>query len=256
MRHRVAVLTSTAPRHRYFVAAIRKHFEVTVALHQPKKAKSYMSADVSDEMRSHFKRLISAEYDEFTPRLGSEELVQLREVVDINDPNLVNEVRETRIDAVCLFGTAILNSIWLTSFPGRIVNLHLGLSPFYRGTATLFWPFEQGELECVGTTIHLATEKVDAGAILRRIKADPKVGEDYYSLSNRLIRRSIDEMPGTVADFLSGRIIPQNQDFADSKLFRRRDFTDAALRRMLSQFGEKFSAEQIARAEKSPKCRC
>jgi len=256
MPRRVAVITSTEPRHRYFLAAMRRHFEVIVTLHQPKKSRSPDSHDISDEMRRHFERLISAEYDEFSSRLGSEDLIELREVIDINDPNLVNEVKSNRIDAVCLFGTAILKPIWLATFPDRIVNLHLGLSPFYRGTATLFWPFEQGELECVGATIHLAAEKVDAGPILRRIKADPVVGENYYSLSNRLIRRSIDETPQTIEDFLSGRIIPQKQDFSDSKLFRRRDFTDAALRHMLSQFGKELNAEQIARAENSSRCRC
>ena len=256
MRLKVAVLTSTFPRHRYFLMTMRQRFDVNVALHQPKNAAAHTELEVSNLMRRHFARLIESEREEFLPRLGSDADGELQNVFDINDPQLVDQVWARGVDAICLFGTAILKAGWLAAFPNRIVNLHLGLSPFYRGTATLFWPFAEGELECVGTTIHLAAAKVDAGPIIRRIKADPQVGDDYYVLTNRLIRRSIDSMPDAIEDVVAGRITPQEQDFTISKLFRRADFTEAALQRMLSQFGSKLSAEQIARAEISKKCCC
>jgi methionyl-tRNA formyltransferase len=254
MRLKVAVLTSTFPRHRYFLMTVRRQFDVAIALHQPKRPALGTESKMSDLMRRHFQRLIESEREEFLPRLGREADGGLRAAADINDPELVDEARAEGIDVVCLFGTAILKAGWLDAFPNRIINLHLGLSPFYRGSATLFWPCAEGELECVGTTIHLAAPKVDAGAILQRIKADPIPGDDYYTLTNRLIRQSIDVMPDTIEKFMTGQITPQPQDFIHSKLFRRVDFTEAALRRMLSQFGAAITPEQIEYAASSNKC--
>jgi methionyl-tRNA formyltransferase len=251
---KVAVLTSTFPRHRYFLLTMRQRFDVAAALHQSKAAGPQEQAETPESIRHHFQKLIEGERKEFLPRLGTDADSDLRSVTEINDPQLVSDVSAAGVDIVCLFGTAILKSAWLSAFPRRIVNLHLGLSPFYRGAATLFWPFAEGELECAGTTIHLAAPKVDAGPILKRIKADPKIGDDYYTLTNRLIRRSIDAMPDAIEQFVAGSIIPQHQDLTISKLFRRADFTEAALQRMLSQFGSPLTAEQIVLSENSNKC--
>ncbi|NCA21623.1 MAG: hypothetical protein EBS86_10860, partial [Crocinitomicaceae bacterium] len=122
--------------------------------------------------------------------------------------------------------------------PGKIINLHLGLSPFYRGSATLFWPFVNRELEYLGTTIHLATSKVDAGEILARIYSDLRAGDAYYDITSRLIRESIDQFPQVVFDYLEGRIRPTRQEDFASRVYRKADFTQVALQQALDYIGE------------------
>ena len=50
-------------------------------------------------------------------------------------------------DVVLVFGTGILREALLSAFPGRLINIHLGLSPYYRGAGTNFWPLVNGEPE-------------------------------------------------------------------------------------------------------------
>ena len=45
------------------------------------------------------------------------------------------------------------------------INIHLGISPYYRGTATTFWPIYDNNYEYVGGTIHSLINKLDAGRI-------------------------------------------------------------------------------------------
>ena len=45
-------------------------------------------------------------------------------------------------DVVLVFGTGLLKAPLIGAFPGRIINIHLGLSPYYRGAGTNFWPLE------------------------------------------------------------------------------------------------------------------
>jgi phosphoribosylglycinamide formyltransferase 1 len=254
---RAAVLTSTSLRHRYFLQQIKRKFDVRISLHEPKRSMAYKDAsEESEAVRVHFEKLAESEQSEFKSRIDPANGNQIEVVDDINNSALIDRARQQNIDVIFLFGTAVLGYEWLDAFHGRIINLHLGLSPFYRGTATLFWPIANGEIECVGATIHLATERVDAGGILRRIKAELRVGDDYYTLTTRLIRRAIDAVPQTASDYLSARILPIDQAFEASKTYRRLDFNAAALTRALSLIGSGLTTDQIAAANASSKCVC
>jgi methionyl-tRNA formyltransferase len=178
-------------------------------------------------------------------------------VENINAKEVVNFARNISPDVICLFGTSILNKDWLDAFPSKIINLHLGLSPFYRGSATLFWPFYYQELSCVGSTIHLAIDKVDAGAILKRIKATFVHGDSYYDITTRLIRDSIDAFPSIVKNYLDGKIIPISQEGIDGRLMRKADFCEKALVKVLDYVGDKgISVEMIDHISKLKKCHC
>jgi methionyl-tRNA formyltransferase len=248
---RVAVLTSTSLRHRYFLKTIEDAFEVVAALTQPKTAYYADKQEESAAIAAHFAALAKAEREHFpdvTPK------ARIDNVADINDAANVGLAKGA--DYILLFGTSILKPVWLEAFPDRIINLHLGLSPFYRGTATLFWPAVNDEIECMGTTIHLAVQKVDAGNILRRVKIAPREGDSYYDLSTRLIRASIDAIPQTVRDYAEGRITPVGQDLTLSKTYRKRDFSEEALKKALSAFGNGLTSAQISRIANSSRCAC
>lgn len=247
------VLTSNNLRHRYFANTIARAFDTPVMLAEAKKNYYSVQREESVLVRKHFDAIGAAE----TKWFGSAASVAtpvVREVPDINDPGLVEWAVGERYDVVCLFGTAILNGVWLEAFQ-KIVNLHLGLSPFYRGSATLFWPFVNHELEFLGTTIHLATAKVDAGEILARIDPDLRVGETYYDITSRLIRDSIDRFPSVVKDYLEGRTQPAPQEAIAGKLYRKADFSEAALLSAFAYAGNGLTEAELKRIEAQRQCR-
>ena len=57
----------------------------------------------------------------------------------------------------------------------RAVNIHMGVSPFYRGSATNFWAAYDGKYDLVGATIHLLSAGLDSGPMLFHAlpKAEP-----------------------------------------------------------------------------------
>lgn len=253
MSIRAAVLTSSAPRHRHFAATMARHFDLRLVLRQDKSAHR-REATSSEAIRRHFAALDEEELRTFPGDAWPSPAPM--DVSDINDPTLAARARAEGVEVVLLFGTAILGPPWLETFPGRIVNLHLGLSPFYRGSATLFWPFAQGELECVGTTIHLAVARVDAGPILARTRPALRAGDTYYTITNRLIRASVDRMPGVVHGFLRGEVVPAPQEVAPGRAWRRADFDEAALARALAVVGPGLTEADVRRVQGSARCRC
>ena len=46
------------------------------------------------------------------------------------------------------------------------INIHLGISPYYRGSGTTFWPVYDKNYKYVGATIHKLVKKLDAGKII------------------------------------------------------------------------------------------
>lgn len=251
---RVAILTSTAPRHQYFAMIMAKAFDASLLVTQEKQKYYNDQISSSELIQQHFRDLRAAEAAEFSPRITT--TPDITSVSDINDPVLIDLAKSYDVEAVMLFGTSILQNGWLMAFPDRVFNLHLGLSPYYRGSATLFWPFVNGELECLGTTIHLAVAKVDAGPILAQIKADFVPGDTYYSITNRLIRASIDMMPNVVRDYIAGVLLPVEQPSAISRAWRKADFTEEALRQALNFTGPGLTSSQIEQIAMSKKCPC
>lgn len=158
------------------------------------------------------------------------------------------------LDLICLFGTAILKSSWLHAFSSTVVNLHLGLSPYYRGSATLFWPFVFRELQYLGTTIHLASKKVDAGAILHRITARLLPGDDYYTITNRFIRDSIDAFPEISESYLTCALTPKQQEPIPGRLCKKADFNEEAPKAALGYVAGGLTSDEIRRIEGS-RCR-
>ena len=65
--------------------------------------------------------------------------------------------------------------------------MHLGLSPYYRGSGTNFWPLVDRLPECVGVTIHLAIPSVDAGPILTQVRPDIEPTDRAHEIGSRAI---------------------------------------------------------------------
>jgi folate-dependent phosphoribosylglycinamide formyltransferase PurN len=241
---KVVILTSDSLRHKYFIKKISEYFDVIDIFSQKKK--NYYTKR-TPFIQEHFDKLSKTEkiffeddYDNFS----------IKKVENINDMDLVKEVINKKPDFIALFGTSILKDIWLDNFENKIINLHLGLSPFYRGSGTLFWPFYYDEIECIGATIHLARKKVDSGEILARIKSDIEENDNYYTLNYKTIKKAINVYPKVVNDYLDEKIIPLKQNINNSKVFKKKDFNEEALKKVLEKYGTKI------KYRKEGKCNC
>lgn len=233
------ILTSNSARHIYFVNAMARTFEVRGIISEPKAGYFEQQLDASALVREHFANLAKYEKQYLGAFASFPEAPTL--FIDkkgINEASTIAWARQHAADVVLLFGTGILSDEWLASHDRRIVNLHLGYSPRYRGSATLFWPFANDELDFVGATIHVAERKVDAGAILQIVTPDIMEHDHYYDISNKTIKKAIDAMPGVVNAYLENRLPPVVQDAAQQKFcYRKKDFTEAVLRRVLDKYG-------------------
>ena len=213
-------------------------FEVTNLISEPKHDYFVTQQSASELVRTHFSNLRKFEsqyFADFTDwPTASSRMIPKRE---INNIEHIDWVKASAPDCVLLFGTGILSDEWVNAFPNRIINLHLGSSPRYRGSATLFWPFVNREIDYVAATIHLAVQKVDAGPILDWVKPQIAPSDHYYDITNKTIKSAIGVLPQIVSDYLRGELEPVEQDLTQQAfLYKRRDFSAEVLKQVLDRY--------------------
>jgi methionyl-tRNA formyltransferase len=92
----------------------------------------------------------------------------VREVANINDRAVIEEVRATRPEILLSFSATQRFSDALIGTPSRCaINAHYALLPGYAGLSPYYWYLHQQEKEC-GVTLHQIVSKLDAGPIIEQ----------------------------------------------------------------------------------------
>lgn len=105
--------------------------------------------------------------------------IDILEVENVNSEEVRNFLLQKSPQLVIVSGAPLLKKRILKAAEGRVINLHPGLAPQYRGRYGSFWPIYNKEPELVGVTVHFVDEGIDTGAILLQQQVD-------YELSDTL----------------------------------------------------------------------
>ena len=236
---KVVILTGNKVRHKYFVNVMKEKFDVIGSIFEPHYDYFNLQREESALVRKHFKNLDKYEKTYLDSDLDYSDLNHTEiKAKHINKAENISWVKSLNPDYILLYGTGILSNDWCDRFENRIINLHLGLSPYYRGAATLFWPFYNDELDYLGITIHLATSKVDAGDILDTIKPDIDIKDNYYEITYKLIKKAIDNFSSIVYKYHIGEQKRIIQDVSKQRyLYKKKDFSEKPLTDVLGKYG-------------------
>lgn len=153
---------------------------------------------------------------------------------EINDDNVVNDIISQSPDLLICYGSSLIRSKLLDEFRGRFLNVHLGLSPYYRGAGTNVWPLINGEPEMVGATFMHIDAGIDTGQIIHQIRADIFLGDSPHSIGNRLIASMTESYANLIANFEN--LKDEEQPKSDGKLYLQKDFDHDACHKLYQNF--------------------
>ena len=111
---------------------------------------------------------------------------------EINDEKWVSRIEDINPDYIVSYGCSIVKSRLVKRFAGRFINLHLGLSPYYRGSGTNVWPIINKELTFIGATFMFIDEGIDTGQIIHQLRPNLYLNDNTQTIGNRVIRESIE----------------------------------------------------------------
>ena len=248
---RILMITAASRRHRYAAARLASQLNLVGIVSEDKPGqpatgggdvnRDEMSEQDLADIRRHFAERDAVEDSVFRLDVGLSDVwpdVWLLQVGagEVNSRETFDKVSQLAPDLIVLYGSSIIKPPLLAAWDGRMINLHLGLSPYYRGSGTNFWPLVNRQPELVGATLHLATLKVDGGAILAQVRPEARATDRAHDLGVRTIMAGLDALPSVVTAVADGRVTPQAQDESIGRVFRQRDFNAAALRTMWRHF--------------------
>jgi len=234
---RIGLLTSIEIRHRYFARAICGRFPVVAVVYAkptytPSTVEvSDLTADEETIVVEHFRERERQEQLYFghdAEFVGDSPQCALRNVEAgrLNTCETVTFLESHGVDTVVVFGTDLIRPPLLSVCPGRMVNLHLGLSPYYRGTATNFYPLLNGESEYVGATIHVIDAGVDSGPILRHARPTIVADDKPHTIGCKAIQAGIEAMIAVLERLArDGTIVGVSQwKEPNARLYLRKDY--------------------------------
>jgi folate-dependent phosphoribosylglycinamide formyltransferase PurN len=190
----IVLLTRDSLRHDYFRMAFGLAADIEVLRTYCETSGSQLIQDARERGESirvdHLERRRRSEHDYFAPLLNlAPDRSNPTEIPSgsINDDAKHREIRDLDPDLLVAYGCSIIEDPLLSEYEGRFLNLHLGLSPYYRGTGTNFWPLVNGEPEYVGATFMHIDAGVDTGEIVHQLRARVHPDDGPHDIGNRLI---------------------------------------------------------------------
>lgn len=234
-------------RHRYYCALVSPHVRQVGAVIQkredilPEPPPGISERD-RDNWWRHFGKRDTAEKAYFGQHLKLRDALYLK---NINSPEAADYVREREPELVLIFGTGMIRQPLMSVLPKDAINLHLGLSPRYRGAATLFWPFYFLEPNHAGYTFHRIVAEPDAGEIIHQGRPKMFKTDGLHDVGARAVLYATQDM----IDLLKWRATGIDWKFKrqtnTGKCFLKNDFQPQHLRMIYETFDDDIAAQYL-----------
>lgn len=147
-------------------------------------------------------------------------------------------IKRNLIQIVVMYSFDVILNSTIIDIPNlKIINIHAGKVPSYRGANVLNWAIINGEKE-IGVTVHEAKTQVDSG---------PVIGEWLIPIDNEDTAKSVREkigesvlkhLPQTLSDYFLNKITPRKQSALGIAAYKKRKPEDGI-------FNWSFSDERI-----------
>tara|TARA_B100000886_G_scaffold296523_1_gene223754 strand:- start:8783 stop:9610 length:828 start_codon:yes stop_codon:yes gene_type:complete len=228
--NRTVILTSNRPRHKHLIhkSLSSKYLDVVDIIIEPKiKKRSYKEIYKSNEvMQEWLKNYEIEEKNIFSEEIRNFKFNEIKSG-ELNTGEILEKLKKTKPDILLVFGTGLIKKELIDIIP-IILNLHLGLSPFYRGTATTIWPFINKQPEYNGATILKLDEGIDSGPILKLVLAEYEKFEgsqNIHRINNILNKKAIEVIIQEAESIAKGKkLITIKQNLSLGKLYKNKDF--------------------------------
>ena len=189
---KITIFTSNNLRHNYLINTFSKHFEEIYVFQEtrslfPGQYNSHYSK--SKFIKKYFDKVQKAQLKFF----GNKNFYVNSKNVNIvplsyGDLNLISIEKYPEFfksNHYIVFGSSYIKKGLLKFLKkNKAINIHMGISPYYRGTDCNFWALYDGNFDKVGATIHLLSSKLDGGKIIEYAYPNKKFKNPFdYSMS-------------------------------------------------------------------------
>lgn len=144
----------------------------------------------------------------------------LHHISGINTPEGLQTVSPLQPDVLLIYGTVLVGPKVLSLARKIALNMHTGISPYYRGADCTFWPLYNRELNMVGATVHECTRNIDGGKIFGTVRAELHADDDVFSVFARSVMAGAQLYIDVVRQLIAGKLNGIDQDLSKGTEYR------------------------------------
>ena len=237
---KIVILTSNSLRHKFFANTLALHANDTLVISECKS--TMIDSDNANNIDAHFQLRDQTEKaffpnnDFFIPKTLP---IVYKE---LNQNHVYQTVKDFKPDLMLIFGSYIVKEPLLSLLPsGHVINLHLGLSPYYRGSGTNFWPFVNDELENLGSTILHLDAGIDTGDIICHVRPTIEINDNVHTIGCKIIQESVNSLIKIIKLVESGQTLNRIKQWkVNERYYKTKDFDETVLQKYKTKLSNKL----------------
>lgn len=148
-------------------------------------------------------------------RIAEEEVSR---IASVNDQKLIELIQESNPSIIFINGTRIISKSILEQISVPVVNIHVGITPQYRGVHGGYWALKEKNPNLFGVTLHLVDAGIDTGQVIDQkvIEVSPK--DNYGSYPFLQFCGGLELIAQQAENLKSGSIQTKSAMVSESKL--------------------------------------
>ena len=188
---KITLFTSNKNRHNYLINLLS---EVSDELYVIQECDTIFPGivpghyQVSPTMKKYFENVSNAQFHLFGNSYvnNKKKNIKILPMIsgDLNKCSMDLLSNFLKSDYYIIFGSSYIKGELIEFLLNkRAINIHAGVSPYYRGTDCNFWALYDDNPHQVGATIHLLSKGLDSGPVLYHAMSDLKNNPFEYTMS-------------------------------------------------------------------------
>ena len=235
----ITLFTKNSLRHNYLINSLSKICNNLYVISENFSFEERVKKEIlqSTIKKNYFEKVNDAEKKVFNFTLSPGNNIKKLELNydELSNLNLDKITDYLDSDYFIIFGSSyIKNDLIDLLVKKKAVNIHMGISPYYRGSDCNFWALYDDNSDLVGATIHLISKGLDSGPILYHVVSDIK--EEIYTYSMSCVKASIDSLVLKLKNKnlnLENTIV-QNKSY-QIRYTKKNDFSEDAISKFLDK---------------------
>ena len=237
---KITLLTSNKNRHNYLVNLLSQISEEVFVIQESKNIVSNLKMNQNTKsmiMEEYFEKVNKAEQTFFGNSIINNKKANIKvleiQYGDLNKYDLNFLSNFLKSDYYIVFGSSFIKGK-LVEFliKNRAINIHMGISPYYRGTDCNFWALYDNNPHLVGATIHMLSKGLDNGSIIYHAMSNIKNNPFEYTMST--VKAAFHSIIQKIQDrsILKIKTLIQNKD-KEIRYSRQSEFNEDILKEYL-----------------------
>lgn len=271
---KIAIFTRTGFHHASFINRLQEEFEIACVIREsyPEKKKDnpiksflkkhgvgltkneiflnrfYESFSAGFRYHPGLKEYLKAPFDVVIEKKATKYLSF--NCGEINNPDLEVFLKDIGPDIIVVLGSSIIKPNIITIPKIAMMNIHTGLSPYYRGTWSYGWPIVNKAPEYIGVTLHHINSGIDTGDIIYQTRPMLDIHDDLNTIFLKVVSEGIELAVRAVRDILKdGSIKSYKQPYNTGRLYFQKDISPETVRRCLSNLEEGIIGKYIPKKD-------